>query len=56
VWEVNGPDVGATNSFETPRAVDVASRRVELRGSRIDYTFPAHSITLLGFAVSPSGA
>jgi len=56
VWEVNGPDVGAANSFETPRAVDVASRRVELRGSRIDYTFPAHSITLLRSAVSPAGA
>ncbi len=55
VWEVNGADVSATNSFETPRAVDVALRRVELRGSRIDYTFPAHSITLLGFAVSPAG-
>ena len=55
VWEVNGADVSTTNSFETPRAVDVTSRRVELRGSRIDYTFPAHSITLLCFAVSPAG-
>jgi len=52
MWEVNGPDVGVTNSFETPRAVDVASQRVEMGGSRFDYTFPAHSITIVRTAVS----
>ena len=52
VWEVNGADVGATNSFETPRAVDVVTRRVELRGPRVDYTFPAHSITVVRAAVA----
>jgi alpha-N-arabinofuranosidase len=51
-WEVNGPDVGATNSFETPRAVDVRPRRVDLRGSRFDYTFPAHSITILRMLIT----
>src|SRR2546427_394374 len=34
-WEGNGPDVSATNSFETPRAVDVRERKLEARGSRL---------------------
>src|SRR5207247_1209524 len=28
-WEVNGPDVSATNSFETPRAVDGVFEQLE---------------------------
>ena len=52
VYEVNGPAVTATNSFESPRAVDVRTRHVDVRDSRFDYTFPAHSITVLGLAVS----
>jgi len=46
-YEVNGPDVGATNSFEDPRRVDVRERKVELAGSRASYEFPAHSVTVL---------
>src|SRR5262249_4508081 len=45
--EVNGPDVGATNSFERPRLVDVQERRLEGAGSRLEHDFPAHSVTLL---------
>ena len=52
VREVNGPAVTATNSFESPRAVDVRTRRVDVKGSRFDYTFPAHSITVLELPVS----
>jgi alpha-N-arabinofuranosidase len=52
IWEVNGPDVAATNSFETPRAVGVRESRGELRGSRFHYTFPAHSITVLRLDVA----
>jgi alpha-L-arabinofuranosidase len=52
VWEVNGPDVAATNSFETPRSVDVRTRRVDVRASRFDYTFPAHSITLFELPIA----
>ena len=52
VWEVNGPHVAATNSFEAPRAVDVRASRLDLRGSRFDYTFPAHSITLLHLPIT----
>jgi alpha-L-arabinofuranosidase len=47
VWEVNGPDVGATNSFETPRAVDVRERQAAGRGPRLEYVFPAQSVTVL---------
>ena len=49
VWEVNGPDVGATNSFETPRAVDVRERQAAGRGPRLEYVFPAQSVTVLRF-------
>ena len=51
-WEVNGPDVSATNSFETPNAVDVRESRIELRGSSFHHTFAAHSITLLRLDVA----
>lgn len=47
VWEVNGPEVGATNSFEPPRRVDVRESRVSARSGGLDYVCPAHSITIL---------
>src|SRR2546427_776446 len=50
-WEVNGADVSATNSFETPRAVDVRERKLEARGARLETVLPAHSITVLRFDV-----
>ena len=52
IAEVNGPEVQATNSFEAPRRVDVRERRVDLGGRRFPYTFPAHSVTVLRFAVT----
>lgn len=50
-WEVNGPDVSATNSFETPRAVDVCERKLDARGSTLELVLPAHSVTVLRFDV-----
>src|SRR2546422_118714 len=50
-WEVNGPDVSATNSFETPRAVDVRERKLDGRGARLQTILPAHSVTVLRFDV-----
>jgi alpha-N-arabinofuranosidase len=50
--EVNGPDVGATNSFEHPRQVDVRERRLDYAGRRFEYTFPAHSITVLRMSLA----
>ena len=46
VWRL-GPDVAATNSFETPRAVDVRERRITAKDMRLEHVFPAHSITVL---------
>jgi alpha-L-arabinofuranosidase len=45
--EVNAPTVEATNSFETPRAVDVRDARLSARGHRFEHEFPAHSISVL---------
>jgi len=47
VAEVNGASVDATNSFETPRAVDVREARLTARGHRFEHEFPAHSISVL---------
>src|SRR5262245_837679 len=47
VAEVNGASVDATNSFETPRAVDVRETRLTARGHRFEHEFPAHSISVL---------
>ena len=47
VWEVNGPEVSATNSFEDPRRVDVREGRATARSGGLDYVCPAHSITIL---------
>jgi alpha-N-arabinofuranosidase len=52
VTEVNGPDVTATNSFERPRLVDARESRLERGGGQFDYEFPAHSLTVLRFAVT----
>jgi alpha-L-arabinofuranosidase len=49
VGEVNGPDVSAMNSFEAPRAVDVRERQATGQGPRLEYVFPAHSVTVLRF-------
>jgi alpha-N-arabinofuranosidase len=51
VSEVNGPDVGATNSFERPRLVDVQERRLDAAGGRFEYAFPPHSVTVLRIAL-----
>ena len=51
VWEVNGPDVAATNSFETPDAVRVRERKLDARGATLSFTAPAHSVMMLRFDV-----
>jgi alpha-N-arabinofuranosidase len=45
--EVNGPDPRTVNSFEQPQAVGVRTRAIAVSGSRLAYTFPPHSLTLL---------
>ena len=51
VWEVNGPEVGAMNSFEHPRRVDVRESRATARSGGLDHVCPAHSITILRLTV-----
>ena len=50
-YEVNAPDVDASNSFAAPDAVGVRERRLPVSGRRFDHTFPAHSLTVLKVAV-----
>ena len=47
VYEVNAADVSATNSFDQPELVGVQTRQVESAGSRLEHTFPAHSLTVI---------
>lgn len=50
VWahEVNGPELETRNSFDEPDRVGVQTRRLAGGGDgRLEYTFPAHSVTLL---------
>jgi alpha-N-arabinofuranosidase len=53
VAEVNGPDVTAVNSFDAPARVDVRERQVDASGGRFEYTFPAHSVTVLRLSLAP---
>jgi alpha-L-arabinofuranosidase len=45
VFEINGPDVHANNSFEQPDAVNVRERALE--DGAAQWVFAAHSISLL---------
>ena len=46
-YEVNAADVTASNSFAHRDAVGVRESRHSATGSRFDYTFSAHSLTVL---------
>jgi alpha-N-arabinofuranosidase len=46
-YTVNGPDPHTINSFEQPRAVEVHEQRLAPSGASREYTFPAHSVTVL---------
>ena len=48
-----GPDVDATNSFEHPDRVGVREHRRAVTGHRFDYTFPAHSVSVLRVSLAP---
>ena len=45
--EVNGPGPSTINSFDQPDAVTVRTKTIPASGSRLDYTFPRHALTLL---------
>lgn len=53
-YEVNGGDPSVVNSFEHPRSIDVRESRIDVDKDRLDcfeYTFPAHSVTVLRMQV-----
>jgi alpha-N-arabinofuranosidase len=52
VYEVNGADPQMCNSFEQPHAVDIQTRSLDRGGQRFEYTFPAHSLTLLEIRIA----
>ncbi len=37
----------SVNSFEQPLTVDIRSRQLAPHGQNVQYTFPAHSLTVL---------
>jgi alpha-L-arabinofuranosidase len=49
-YEVNGAHPDVRNSFGEPHAVTVQESRLR-PGARLEYTFPAHSLTVLRFAL-----
>jgi alpha-N-arabinofuranosidase len=51
-YEVNGADPTIRNSFEQPEAVTVHMHQAQAAGDSVEYTFPAHSVTLLRGQVS----
>jgi alpha-N-arabinofuranosidase len=50
-FEVNGTDPNVINSFEQPSAVAVEEKRVSITEGRVEYSFPAHSVTVLQLAL-----
>jgi alpha-N-arabinofuranosidase len=53
IYEVNGPDVDATNSFEHPDRVGVREHRRAVTGHRFNHAFPAHSVSVLRVPLAP---
>jgi len=51
-YEVNGTDPTVVNSFEQPAAVSVRKQEIDQEGQSIEYTFPAHSLTVLRLRVA----
>ena len=47
IHEVNAADVSATNSFDQPELVGVRTDQLESVGSSLEYSFPAHSLTII---------
>jgi alpha-L-arabinofuranosidase len=53
VWEMNHPDLKATHTFGDDERVRPVTRavRADVAGGSFDYTFPAHSLTILQYSV-----
>jgi alpha-L-arabinofuranosidase len=51
-YEINGDTPSTENSFVAPHNVGISAKQVEGSGSGLDYSFPAHSITVLKLNMS----
>jgi len=49
---VNGPDIKAENTFDTPNAVGTSENTLTAKGQSLTYTFEPHSVTVLVCAIS----
>ncbi|MFC1921288.1 alpha-N-arabinofuranosidase [Chloroflexota bacterium] len=47
VYTVNGPDIKAKNTFETPSSVQVKDNSITARNHTLNFTFEPHSVTAL---------
>jgi alpha-N-arabinofuranosidase len=47
VFELNGPSHSAFNDFTKKNEVNIQEKAVDCIASRFDYTFPAHSVSVL---------
>jgi alpha-N-arabinofuranosidase len=47
VLEINGPDVKALNNFDKENVKTVTKPDINTKGTKITYSFPAHSITMI---------
>jgi alpha-L-arabinofuranosidase len=49
VWEMNNPDLKATNTFGNDQKVRPVTRTItaKVQNNSFNYTFPAHSLTIL---------
>jgi alpha-N-arabinofuranosidase len=50
-WVVNGPDIKAQNTFDSPKAVTARAFQAPAGGVSMRYTFEPHSVTALVFGV-----
>ncbi len=46
IKEINGSSVTATNT-KTQQGVTIAEREIQFQGNKVNYRFPAHSLTQL---------
>lgn len=47
IYELNGPDVMATNDFESPERVKIKNGMIKNAGPEFSYGFPPHSCTVI---------
>lgn len=47
IWEVNGPDIKSMNNFDKEEVRTVSKPAVKGKGTKLTYSFPAHSFTMM---------